>query len=96
MDEQPPGETERSRRPPSRGEGAREENDALSPEELEAEGGDALPPREAMSLLNLDVAIPPNPSIAADVLAGDLDPAEAGGAEQAEDADETDPPEDER
>ena len=45
----------------------------LSAEELEAEGGAALPDREAMSLISANVDIPANPAIAADVLAGELD-----------------------
>ena len=45
----------------------------LSPEELEAESGAALPDREAMSLISANVDIPANPAIAADVLAGELD-----------------------
>ena len=45
----------------------------LSPEELEAEGGAALPDREAMSLISANVDIPANPAIAADVLAGEFD-----------------------
>lgn len=46
------------------------EPEELSPEELEAEGGEPLPDREAMSLIDANVAIPINPSVAANVLAG--------------------------
>lgn len=49
------------------------EADGLSPEELQAEGGAALPDREAMSLISANVDIPASPEIAADVLAGELD-----------------------
>jgi hypothetical protein len=48
--------------------------DELSEEELESERGGALPDREALSVLNADVAIPADPAIAADVLAGDDEP----------------------
>lgn len=50
--------------------------DGLSLEELEAEGGAALPDREAMSLISANVDIPASPEIAADVLAGDLEAVE--------------------
>ena len=53
------------REPDKRGE------DELSDEELESERGGELPDREALSVLNADVAIPVDPSIAADVLSGD-------------------------
>jgi hypothetical protein len=43
----------------------------LSEEELEAERGAPLPDREALSVLNADVAIPADPAIAADVLSGE-------------------------
>jgi len=42
--------------------------DELSLEELEAEDGAELPEREAMSLINANVAIPVNAAIAANVL----------------------------
>jgi hypothetical protein len=45
--------------------------DELSEEELEAERGGPLPDREALSVLNADVAIPADPAIAADVLSGE-------------------------
>ena len=49
----------------------RKREDERSEEELEAERGGALPDREALSVLNADVAIPADPAIAADVLAGE-------------------------
>ena len=54
-----------------------ERKDELSEEELESERGGALPDREALSVLNADVAIPADPAIAADVLAGDDAPGES-------------------
>lgn len=45
-------------------------NDAsgLTPEELAAQGGENLPDREQMSLVNANVAIPVNAAVAANVL----------------------------
>ena len=40
----------------------------LTPEELEAQGGEELPDREAMSLVNANVAVPVNAAVAANVL----------------------------
>ena len=40
----------------------------LTPEELEAEGGEELPDREAMSLINANVAAPVNAAVALNVL----------------------------
>jgi hypothetical protein len=40
----------------------------LSAEELEAEGASELPDREAMSLINANVAAPVNAAVAANVL----------------------------
>jgi hypothetical protein len=40
----------------------------LTDEELEAESGEELPDREAMSLVNANVAIPVNAAVAANVL----------------------------
>ena len=40
----------------------------LSPEELEAESGEELPDREAMSLVNANLALPINAAVAANVL----------------------------
>jgi hypothetical protein len=43
-------------------------NEELSQEELEAEGGEELPDREAMSLINANLAAPVNAAVAANVL----------------------------
>jgi hypothetical protein len=43
-------------------------NEELSSEELEAQAGEELPDREAMSLVNANVAIPVNAAVAANVL----------------------------
>ena len=43
----------------------------LSTEELEAQGGEQLPDREEMSLVNANVAIPVNAAVAANVLSDD-------------------------
>jgi hypothetical protein len=40
----------------------------LSPEELEAQGAEQLPDREAMSLVNANLAAPVNAAVAANVL----------------------------
>ncbi len=40
----------------------------LTSEELAAQGGEELPDREAMSLLNLNLAAPVNAAVAANVL----------------------------
>ena len=40
----------------------------VTPEELEAQEAEELPEREAMSLINLNAAIPVNAAIAANVL----------------------------
>jgi len=40
----------------------------LSREELEAQDGEQLPDREAMSLINANIAIPVNAAVAANVL----------------------------
>ena len=40
----------------------------LSQDELEAQGGEELPDREAMSLINANVAAPINAAVAANVL----------------------------
>ena len=47
----------------------------LSEEELEAERAGELPDREALSVLDANIAIPADPSIAADVLSGEDPPA---------------------
>ncbi len=43
----------------------------LTDEEIENESGEQLPDREAMSLLNLNVAAPVNAAVAANVLSDD-------------------------
>ena len=43
----------------------------LSQEELEAQGGEELPDREAMSLINANLAAPVNAAVAANVLSDD-------------------------
>ena len=40
----------------------------LTPEELEQQVGEELPDREAMSLINANIAIPVNAAVAANVL----------------------------
>ena len=44
---------------------------ALTDEELQAESGEQLPDREAMSLINLNAAAPINAAVAANVLSDD-------------------------
>ena len=43
----------------------------LTPEELDNETGEELPDREAMSLVNANIAVPVNAAIAANVLSDD-------------------------
>ena len=53
---------------------AREETPApegLTPEELEAQSAEELPDREAMGLINANLAIPVNAAVAANVLSSD-------------------------
>lgn len=45
-----------------------EDQAGLTDEELEQEGGEQLPDREAMSLVNANLAIPVNAAVAANVL----------------------------
>jgi hypothetical protein len=45
-----------------------EQEQELSQEELEAQAGEELPDREAMSLVNANVAVPVNAAVAANVL----------------------------
>ena len=45
--------------------------EGLSSEELEAQGGEELPDREAMSLINANVAAPVNAAVAANILSDD-------------------------
>ena len=40
----------------------------LTPQELDAEAGEELPDRDAMSLVNLNLAVPINAAVAANVL----------------------------
>ena len=40
----------------------------LSPEELDEQGGEQLPDREQMSLINANIAVPVNAAVAANVL----------------------------
>ena len=44
---------------------------AMTDEELQAEAGEELPDREAMSLINLNAAAPINAAVAANVLSDD-------------------------
>jgi hypothetical protein len=44
------------------------QTDELTPEELEAQSGEQLPDREAMSLINANLAAPVNAAVAANVL----------------------------
>lgn len=44
------------------------EDKGLSPEELEQESGEELPDREAMSLIDANLAAPVNAAVAANVL----------------------------
>ena len=56
------------------------EIEAMTDQEIDAEAGEELPDREAMSLVNANIAIPVNAAVAANVLS---DNATAGaGAEQ--------------
>ena len=43
----------------------------LTPDELEQQKGEELPDREAMSLVNANIAIPINAAVAANVLSDD-------------------------
>ena len=53
----------------------------LTKDELEQQGGEELPERDEMSLVNLNAAIPVNAAIAANVLS-DGSTAEAGALQQ--------------
>ena len=48
-----------------------EKPEGLSQEELEAQEGESLPNREAMSLVDVNVAAPINAAVAANVLSDD-------------------------
>lgn len=52
---------------------SRKQETELTPEELEAQGGEQLPDREAMSLVNANVAAPVNAAVAANVLSDNAD-----------------------
>jgi len=58
-------------------------DEGLSPQELDEESVEELPDREAMSLINANIAIPVNAAIAANVL--------SDGATAYADATQTDP-----
>ncbi len=45
--------------------------EGLSEEELKAQGGEELPDREAMSLIDANIAAPVNAAVAANVLSDD-------------------------
>ena len=45
--------------------------EGLSSDELESQGGEELPDREAMSLINANVAAPVNAAVAANILSDD-------------------------
>jgi len=47
------------------------ENNELTPEEIDAESVEELPDREAMSLVNANLAAPINAAVAANVLSDD-------------------------
>jgi hypothetical protein len=51
-----------------------EKKKQLTEEELEAEKAGQLPDREALSVLDANIPIPADPSIAADVLSGEDPP----------------------
>ena len=58
----------------------KKKKEELTEEELAAERGGRLPDREALSVLDANIPIPADPSIAADVLSGEdpPDPDDAG------------------
>jgi hypothetical protein len=60
---------------------ADEKKRELTADELEQQGGEELPDRDEMSLVNLNAAIPVNAAIAANVLS-DGSTAEAGALQQ--------------
>ncbi len=59
----------------------------LTPEEREALEAEVLPERAAMSTMHADVAVPIDPAIVADVLAG-AEPPESSEVEPAEDGED--------
>ena len=48
-----------------------DQNQELSQEELDAQGAEQLPDREAMSLIDANVAAPVNAAVAANILSDD-------------------------
>lgn len=48
-----------------------DQNNDLTPDELEAQAGEELPDREAMSLIDANVAAPVNAAVAANILSDD-------------------------
>jgi hypothetical protein len=56
----------------------------LTPEELAEHSAEAIPDRVAMVIVDANVAIPIDPAVAADVLAGEPVGDEPGGGEHAE------------
>ena len=48
-----------------------DDTNELSQDELEAQAGEELPDREAMSLINANVAAPVNAAVAANILSDD-------------------------
>ncbi len=61
--------------------GKKRDERELTADELEQQGGEELPERDEMSLVNLNAAIPVNAAIAANVLS-DGSTAEAGALQQ--------------
>ena len=58
-----------------------EQTPEMTSQEIEAEGGEEIPDREAMSLVNANLALPVNAAIAANVLS-DNATANAGALQQ--------------
>ena len=52
-------------------------NQGLAPDELEAQGAEDLPDREAMSLINANLAAPVNAAVAGNVLSDHSTPVDA-------------------
>jgi hypothetical protein len=71
---------------PATVEGRTDKPAELSQQELKAQGGEELPDREAMSLINANAAVPVNAAVAANVLS-DGSTAVAG-ADQSNDIDQ--------
>ena len=65
------GRSVRTEHPSQQKERTMNERPGLSPEELDAAGGEQLPDREQMSLVNANVAVPVNAAVAANVLSDD-------------------------